>query len=109
MAAPAGGHGDASRVDQRSLLLGTEDQVFSVAIAAHWGPGHSVFHRLSVHAFEVRLANLRVALPARSRDIPVVNFGPRIFRRQNSMAAVTIGAACGSAISGHDGSSMHTL
>ena len=71
--------------------------------------GDSGFHRLPMHAFQISLADLRVALAARSRNIPVINFGARVFRRQNSVATVTIGTGCSCAVSVHHCSAMHTL
>ena len=105
----ASGHGDARRVHQRSLLFRPEDQVFPVAVAAHGGGGHAVFHGLSVHAFQISLADVLVALPTRRRDIPVVNLGARILRGKNAMAPVTIRAARGTFVPTRYRSSMHAL
>ena len=109
VASPASGHRDARRVHQRSLLLRSQDQVLPMAVTANRGGGHARLHRLSVHTFKICLANFRVALATRRRDIPVVGPGTRIFRGKDAVAPVTIRAACGRPVSIHNGSSVHAL
>ena len=109
VASPAGGHRDPGCVHQRSLLLRPQDQVFSVAVAAHRRTRHAILHGLSVYAFKIRLGDVGVALSAGCRDIEVVDLGTRILRGQDSVASVTIRAGCGRSVSIHHGSSMHAL
>lgn len=105
----ARGHGDARRADQRSLLFRAEDQVLAVAVAAHGRGGHAGSHGLPVHAFEIGRADVFVALPAGCGNIPMIDFGTRILRRKDAVAAVTIGASGGSLVSARHRAPMDTL
>src|SRR5580704_505509 len=109
VATPASGHGDASRVHQRSLLFRPQNQMLPVAVAAHRSRGHAILHCLTMNAFTVGLGDVCVAVPAGCWNIPVVGLGTRIFRGKDSVAPMTIRAACGSPISIDHGSSVHTL
>jgi hypothetical protein len=64
--------------------------VLAMAVTAHRGSGDSCLHGLSVNACKISLADFSVALATGGGDIPVIDFGARILRRQDSVAAVTI-------------------
>jgi len=102
-------HRDARGVHQGPRFFGSEDEMLAVAVAAYRSAGEAIFHGLSMHAFVIGFGDLSVALAAGGRNIPVVDLRTGVPRGQNAMAAVAIGAGCGSAIAVHDGPSMNAL
>ena len=83
--------------------------MLAVAVAAHRGALFAGLHGLPMHAFEIRLGNVGMALSTRRRDVEVVDLGARILRGKDSVAAMTIGASGGGTVSVDYGSSMHAL
>ena len=109
VAPPTRGDRDTGRTYQRCGFFGAQDEMLAVAVAADRGIGHASLHGLSVYAFKISLADIRMAMPASRRDIPVVDLGTRILRGKDSVASVTIGAGCSSSISVGHCAAVHAL
>lgn len=109
MAAGAGRHRNAGSVHQRSLIFRRENQMFAMAVAADRGGGYTILHGLAVNTCQIRSADVFVALPAGCRNIKVIDFGQRILRGQDAVAAMTIRTSCGGDVAIHDGASVNAL
>jgi len=91
------------------LFFRPQNQVLAVAVTAHRSALLAGLHGLPVHALQIGLGNFGMALSTRCRDVEVVDLGTRVLRGQDSVAAVTIRASCGSFVSIHHRSSMNAL
>ena len=109
MAAPAGGHGDAGRVHERSGIFGCKDEMLAVTVAAYGSAGNAILHGLTVHACEIGLRDIRMALRAGCGNIEVIYFGAGILGWKDSVASMAVRARGGRFVAIHDCPAMHAL
>jgi hypothetical protein len=109
VATPAGDHRDAGCIYQRSRLFRRQDQVLAVAITAHRRTGYTPTSWL-VHAhFRDKSSRCRSWHCPQVAGIFQWLILERASCEEDSVAPVAVGTGCGSAVSIHDGSSMHAL
>src|SRR5271165_3401830 len=81
--------------------------MLAMAVGTDRSIGHAGLDGLPVHALHVGLRHFPVALAAGCGNIPVIDLGTRVARREDAMASVAVGATRSNLVRSRRDSAVH--